>query len=364
LWLRIRDKVSDRGVLYDNYILYTPIIDSHTLLNDKVDVYFAGWQMSGTVNGLVVVKAKANLTDDPSIQIITDEVLLLTEGLPCYDIWSDVNRPRLFLDTINNERYLILAVTGRCDGIWKIKIKDQFIKSPFLNFTYQNPNDNFDIFSIAYDFKDHIVFYALKKYNSDDISLHFMEMKYDDHISPNPALKILGKNDTNPILSYDSNNNNLLFISAESDHIYQIPGSNIKASPLIASLPPKLRQVSAARVFGDWLYMVTYEPDAQFARIQLSKRFCNNFCGTFGYCVAKPNICGCATGYTLNITSSTNDTNTCVPKHEVDINTTINNERGVAIALGILFFIAFFAAVAGWIMWWRARQSHYQVVRT
>jgi len=188
-----------------------------------------------------------------------------------------------------------------------------------------------------------------------------MDMTHSD-ISPSPIIKTLGKNDTNPILAYDHQKDTLLFISSESDHIYNIPGANIKATSLIASLPQKLRQVTAARVIGDFLYMVTYESDAQLSRIQISKRFCNNFCGTYGYCSTPPNLCSCASGYTLNVTASSSDPNTCVPKHEVDINNSIINERGAAIALGILFFIAFIAAVAGWIMWWRARQSHYHNV--
>jgi len=254
---------------------------------------------------------------------------------------------------------LVLAITGRCDSIYKIKIsKDKFATSTYTKFA-ESGNTNTDIFATTYDHNSQALFYGYKKYNSDQISLHTMSM-IPENPAPSPVLKTLGKNDTNPVLAFDSLNGFLYFASADYDHIYKISGNNINSTTyLIATLPPNLKSVSSMGVIGDFLYLVTWEPDAQLARIQISQHFCLNFCGTYGFCLGQPSICACANGFSQNMTS---EAKSCVPKHEIDIDEHIKEERGVAIALGVLFFVALIAAAAGWAMWWRSRKSVYTSV--
>jgi len=326
------------------------------LNSDKVDVYFAGWSYEPSKAGLIVARAVATVSlTTPTIIVKTEDVLLLNDT--CFDIWTDINKPHLYIDTIGAVKYLIVAITGRCDSFYKIKLDTT---KPFSVATYLPPYTetdklNADIFSTTYDYKTHRLFYAYKKYNSDTISLHIFLM---NEFLPSPVYKSLGHNDTNPILSYDKISDNIFFSSSDFDHIYKIPATAIDMkNPPIATLPPKLKSVSSTLVIGDFLYLVTFEADAQLARMSISQHFCNNFCGTHGYCVI--NRCLCAPGYDFNVTQSPNDLKVCIPKHQVDIINNIINERGVAIALGILFFIAFIAAVAGWVMWWRSRKSQY-----
>jgi len=332
------------------------------LVNDKVDVYFAGWSYDFAKSGLIVARAVATISPSlaPSISVKTEDVLLLNDT--CFDIWTDINKPHLYIDTFGGAKHVVLAITGRCDSFYKIKIDPIFSKSSFPPPYTEIDRLNADMFSTTYDYKSQRLFYVYKKYNSDSISLHSF---YVADFAPSPVYKNLGHNDTNPILSFDKNTDSLLFTSSDFDHIYKINASAVdwKATPPIATLPQKLKFVSSTWVVDDFLYLVTYEADAQLARIQISNHFCPIFCGAHGFCTLVQNIpeCSCAPGFDFNKTQTTTIKD-CIPKHEVDIIDHIIQERGVAIALGILFFIAFIAAVAGWVMWWRSRQSQYSTM--
>jgi len=332
------------------------VIDSANVNNDQVSVYFAGWQYTNPGMGLVAVRATATLNDNPSLVIRTSyDVLLLNDT--CFDIWTDINKPHLSLDKLNGKDYLIIAVTGRCDAFYRIPIEADLTKSVFDVF----PQDdivglNTDIFSTTYDKNSKQIFYAYKKYNSDDITLHSFNVS---NLSPKPVVRILTANDTSPVFAFDQNKNVLYMATANHDHIYQIDSSNIKNDIGMAVLPVDLKLVASMLVVDDFLYLVTWEPNAQLARIRLSQHFCKIFCGTYGYCAdGRTNLCQCAPGY-KNPSTNNDGAIQCLPAHEVDTYLNVINERGLAIAFGILFFVAFIAAAAGWVMWWRSRKSVY-----
>jgi len=343
--------------LYNNFYLYTPVIDSANINNDQVSVFFVGWQYSepGPI-GLVAVRAIATLKDVPSLVIRTNlDVLLLNDT--CFDIWTDINKPHLYIDKFDGKDYLIVAVTGRCDAFYRIAIEADLTRSAFEVF----PKDdivglNTDIFSTTYDKNSKQIFYAYKKYNSDDISLHSFNVS---NLSPKPAVRILTVNDTSPVFAFDQNKNVLYMAAASHDHIYQIDSSNIKNDLGIAVLPIDLKLVASMLVVDDFLYLVTWEPNAQLARINLPQHFCKIFCGTNGYCAeGKSNLCLCAPGY-KNPSDNTVGVIQCLPAHEVDVYKNVINERGLAITFGILFAVAFIAAAGGWVMWWRSRKVDY-----
>jgi len=347
-------------VPYSDKFLYTPAIDTASVVSDKVDVYFAGWSFDPARFGLIVAKAVAVLTNNPSISVTAENVLLINDT--CFDVWTEINKPHLYIDIIGGAKYLILAVTGRCDGFYRIKIDPTFSKSSYLTYT-ESDTLNSDIFATTYDYQTQKLYYAFKKYNSQNnsISLHNFLV---NPFTPSTLYLALQHNDSNPVLAFDRGTNSLFFASSDFDHVYRMVGSNTNITIAnIATLPPKLKSVSSMITIGDFLYLVTYEADAQLGRIQISQHFCNHFCGPHGYCAAKPDLCQCAPGFVYNITQHPSDIKECVPKHEVDIMNNIVTERGVAIALGILFFVAFIAAIAGWVMWWRSRKALYSSMR-
>jgi len=334
------------------------VIDTSSLLFDKVDVYFIGWSYDPANYGLIAARAVALVSPQtPSITVSVQDVLKLNDT--CFDVWTDINKPHLYIDTFNGAKSLLVSIPGRCDAFYKIKIDTTTFSKSTYPYPYTEIDKvNADMFSSAYDYKTQKLFFVYKKYNSDTISLH--SFSFSD-FAPSPVYKNLAHNDTNPILAYDKITDSLLFSSSDFDHIYKIPANKIDTpNPPIATLPLKLKSVSSSIVLDDFLYLVTFEADAQIGRIQISNHFCNRFCGTYGFCSGQE-LCLCAPGYAFNSTVP-GANSTCVPKHEVDIINNIINERGVAIALGILFFIALIAAIAGWVMWWRSRSMQYTPV--
>jgi len=350
--------VNSKTEPYEHWFFYSPVIDVSSLSNDKVDVYFAGWSYDMAKPGLIIARAIADLSvTAPAIGVNANDVLLLNDT--CFDIWTDINKPHLYIDNFNGVKHLIVAIPGRCDAFYKIKINPTPFSSSSWNSYTEDDKVNADMFSAAYDYKSQKLFYVYKKYNSDTISLHAFAFS---NFAPSPFYRNLGRNDTNPILTFDKNTDQLFFSSSDFDHIYKIPSDSFNTpNPPIATLPPKLKSVSSTIVVDDFLYLVTFEADAQVGRIRTTN-FCAKFCGSHGYCSGQ-NLCLCANGYAFNNTQTTTNSTDCIPKHEVDIVTNIINERGVAIALGILFFIALIAAVAGWIMWWRSRTSQYSSMK-
>jgi len=199
-------------------------------------------------------------------------------------------------------------------------------------------------------------FFAFKKYNSDNITLHSFNV---NTLQPGTVIRQLTVNASAPVFAFDQNKKVLYMATANHDHIYQLDPMNIANDFGLAVLPWSLRQVSSMLIVDDFLYFVTWEPNAFLARIQISGRFCKLFCGTYGYCAdSKANLCLCAPGY-KNPESNTNGPIQCLPSREVDIYLNVINERGLAIAFGILFFVALIAAAGGWAMWWRGRKSVY-----
>jgi len=342
--------------IYPNLALYTSVIDKSSLKDGMVNVYYVGWSLGGASTGLVAVRAKAKLTSPLSINIaISTDVLNLQSGQShCYDIWTDINKPHLYMDDLGTNHTLVVAVTGRCDGIYRIQINPlEFQRSTFDTY-YESATVNKDIFSTAYNSKTHKLFYAFKEYNSDDITIFSYNILT---WNPEPAFRKLNSNETIPVLTVDSSKDILYISTTDSDKIYKINGSNIKQDLGIATLPAPLSQVSSVLINGDYLYMVTWEANAQAGRVPISQSFCSKTCGSFGYCVAKPvEQCFCSQGYARD---PSKPAFSCITAHELDIIKTVDIDRSLSVTLGVLFALALIAAIAGWFMWWRNRKAVY-----
>jgi hypothetical protein len=118
----------------------------------------------------------------------------------------------------------------------------------------------------------------------------------------------------------------------------------------IQRLPEYLHQVYSAWDAGfDHIYFSTYEQHSKVFRLD-KLDFCGKECPYNGYCDKQ--ICKCNTGYQM-----TSDGNKC------EIPPEIIKERfedsAAAIALGILFAIAFVAAIIGWVLFYRKNKDGY-----
>lgn len=103
---------------------------------------------------------------------------------------------------------------------------------------------------------------------------------------------------------------------------------------------------------GDFLYMVTWEPNALIARIPDTNFFCSSPCGGYSYC-SNDGVCACANGY---IEGPEGD---CITFHQHQTIQDIEVATGWAVAFGILSGIALLLAIAGWALWWRRKNSFY-----
>jgi len=344
---------------YHDLVLYTAVIDRSSFVGGSGSVFYVGWNFGnfGSSTGLVVARATATLTAPMSIIVNQQTDMLVINSKDCYDIWNDVNKPHMWIDDIEGFHTLVIVVSGRCDGIYKIQInKPDFSRSTFKVFQ-ESHTINKDIFSSAYNPKTHKLYYSYKEYNAADISIFSYDML---NFLPEPSWRQLNSNETIPVLAVDSEKNILYIATTDSDKIYKVDGADIKKNLGIATLPAPLKQVSSMLVNGDYLYMVTWEANAQAGRISTTKSFCTEICGTNGYCVSTPAPqCFCSPGFSRDPATPFFN---CITSHEHDIYQTVLVDRSLSITLGILFGLALVAAIAGWFLWWKSYKTRYSTM--
>jgi len=305
-------------------------------------------------NSLVVAKSVADFST-PSISItVNSEVLPLNNS--CFDIWTDINKPQIYIDqNINNKKYLIVVIPGRCDSIYKIDINFPHLIEGIVQVVNPAPTLNKEITSSTYSNITKILYYAYKGYNSLDLSIKCIDVALG---IPLTCDRKFNANETIPVMTFNPAKNELYMATMDFDKIYRMNGdpSSGLAVTGIATLPVPLRAVSAINIHDDFLYLATWEPNAQFGRISLVTGFCPAFCGPNGFC-SNPqdaNPCACAPGFSQDPNKNYFD---CAPTHEVDIYKNEILERSLATTLGVLFAISLIIAVVGWVFWWRKRNQ-------
>jgi len=315
-------------------------------------IYLAGWELKNNNLNLVVARTSATLVSPLKLEVIDSRNALVLNST-CFDVWTDINKPHMYIDTIDGDRHLIIAVSGRCGGFYKVNIQGiiAFFSTVIPKCWTEEGTDR-DIFSVSYNNATKTMFYTYKEYNSDKLDIFQLDMK--GNMQKTSVSKSLNSNETIPVLGYDRHLNKLFVALTDSDRILQLNGDTLK-DEAVATLPISLRKVSSILVRNGFLYLATWEPSAKVGRIDLKQSFCNNFCGAYAYCSQPPNGCSCIQGYVFNDTDTSNP-KPCVPKHEVDIQRIVREERSLAITLGILFGVALLGAIAGWVLWWRGRR--------
>jgi len=107
-------------------------------------------------------------------------------------------------------------------------------------------------------------------------------------------------------------------------------------------------KIEGVRVGTEHVYFITNEQHSKVMRVAKSD-FCSKVCPYMGYC--EKGKCKCSPNYALS-----SDGKAC------NLATSSKEEKGAAIALGILFAITFILATLGWILYWRVRKGGYQTV--
>jgi len=88
----------------------------------------------------------------------------------------------------------------------------------------------------------------------------------------------------------------------------------------------------------------------------------SNFCGTIcgGHSFCNQGGCQCAPDYTFDPTSKDQYGNPkCVPGYYRIIERQVSQQTGATAALATLLAFTIVAGIAGWYLWWRARQASY-----
>jgi hypothetical protein len=345
------------GFPQPNIFLYTPIIDQGSVVGDSITTYFIGWTYTNGSMSAVVSKA----TIDLNTLIATfkpDDTLLLTnestEYHNCFDVWTDINSPYMTIDIIDGKKYLIVAISGRCDAIIKIFLNPDVPLFRFATWEVytESKTENKDIFSAAYCNLTKTLFFTYKEYNSESTTLLSFNIKTMNLYSVHRPIH---SNNSVPILVHDNENDYLYIAQAGSDQVLKIPGADITKTAEIATLPRELSQVSSMFFNKGFLYVVTWEPAASIGRLDAKKSFCTKYCGSNSYCSNPPLTCTCSPGYGLYL-------GVCIPLQQVEVITTETVERTVSITLGVLFAIASAGAIIGWALWWRQRRSNVYTV--
>jgi len=115
-------------------------------------------------------------------------------------------------------------------------------------------------------------------------------------------------------------------------------------------VPDYLTHLEAAAVGNEHVYFVTNEQHSKVIRVKKAD-FCTDVCPYLGYC--KADKCVCPTNYRLSSRGM---------ECEIAAIQTSKEEKGAAVALGVLFALALVAGAFGWVLYWRARKGGYQAV--
>jgi hypothetical protein len=303
-------------------------------------------QGSTNLKGIVTTRGSANLdTTSLDIQWKETDIAVLSDN--CYDIWTETNKPKLYLNTEGDKRYLIVTVLGKCNAIYKLELKDGTEYSPVRTITLDLNTvvAGCKITSTVYNPSKNQLFFTCKTFNKDESYLYPVDMNGEMKLGSG---KKLNANESLPTLSIDTKNNHVYLATAGFNKIYKFNTDLTQVG--IAVLPYALSSVSSMVIVNESLYIVTSEPNAQVGRIPIGY-FCDRFCGEHSFCDGKNN-CVCVKDYEKDPAGQ------CLPKHIVQYQDIISTEKGTAAAFGVLFAFAVIAGIAGWFLWFR--RSSYQ----
>jgi len=276
----------------------------------------------------------------------------------CFDIWNDINKPHIYIDqNVDGKggKYLIVVIPGRCDTIYRVDISVPLLIQSKPEVLTPEPTLNYEITSSTYNNHSKILYYAYKGYNSFDLVIKCIDVSKTKTLTCD---RKFNASETIPVMTFRADKNELYMATMDFDKIYRMNGdpSTSLAITGIATLPLPLRSVSSMSIHDDFLYLSTWEPNAQFGRINLNMGFCSSFCGTNGYChnPHDANPCACAPGYSPDPLQVRFD---CAPTHDVEIFLAEISEKTLATVLGVLFGISLFVAIVGWVFWWQKRNK-------
>jgi len=324
-------------------------------------LYLAGWANDAVADkwGFVVARAKAPINGAFAKVIIEDtDISDPLLDFSCYDIYTANNKPKLWINSL--ETMLLLAIPGRCSFFAKFNLPPQLV--PFRSIVPQvtDPTDTeFEFISgIELDQSAGVLWYALKKYNTEEASILSWDVA---GWQPNSAVIPIPYGEADMILSIGKQkvagkDEDWLFVLASgANAIYRIV-LNSNTAPTIsgyASLPQILSRVSSAVYVAPYIYFTTYEPKADVARIHFSS-FCPYYCGNYSWC--NNGVCDCEPQYSPTYYANRTQS-ACIPTVLHQGIVTEKESSGAASIMGVLFAFALVMAIAGWYNYYSVKNS-------
>jgi len=325
-------------------------------------VYLAGWASpkATTTDPFVVARATVTLNSpNPNFNLdLALDVLALPLFSTCYDQFDEVLRPQLNL----TNGYLYVIVPGRCALFAKIQLPlDPLIHfNSISNYQLFNPLRNWEnrkyVSSAVFDPDNAAIYYTLKYY---DLAGSLLFSFKADTWVPNAPFADLTRDVTDSetiiVLGTEIKSATIrrfvYIIASGSNWIERLEVKNDFTFDSIsfAYITEDINQISSAYFYYPYLYFTTYEPDAKLVRIS-TNNFCAIFCGANAFCDL--GTCYCQDGFVKDITD---------PKLPCKLLEVVKQEvagrqsQGAAAALGVLFAFSLLAAIAGWVLWWKAR---------
>jgi len=345
---------------------YTVLVDPQDPGFSSVDYFFylVGYRylLGSNTRGIVLSRAFAPLSEASPLdfKFVNEENNFYNIDQYCYDIWTETNKPTIYAQIDTNRKFLIVAIPGKCSRIIRIKIPDDTTQ-PMSSCTSEGVIDdkmikpNCKITSSSYVPSTNMLYFSCKVYNSEESYLYVADAQNMTIVRYKDGVK-LAANESTPVLTFDNSSGNLFVATSGFNKIYRYDAALNQNG--IAVLPSALKAVATMLVNNNFLYLVTYEPNAQLGRISTSN-FCKQYCSDYGYCNGGTN-CACIKGYEQDTAIKTSFV--CAPSHIIQYQNTIIAERGAAAAFGILFAVAIIVGVLGWFMWFK-RQTYQPINR-
>lgn len=347
------------------YEFFSIVASSINTAVNTSTVYLAGWANDGANArfGFVVARGTARVNGAfGSVVISDDDISDPIVDFSCYDIFTTTNKPLLWLNSKETE--LLLAIPGRCSFFAKFVLPASVAPFSSIQPKTRDPTDTDLEFvsGLTLDKSTGVLWYALKKYNSDVATILSWDII---QWSPNSATIQIPFGEADMILSIgrqrissDKEENWLFCLASGANTIYRISlGGN--TAPTItgyASLPQRLSRVSSAVYVNPFIYFTTYEPTADVARIHFSS-FCTYYCGNNSWC--NNGVCDCEPQYSA--VNAPNGTQLgCIPTvlHQGLI---LEQESSGAVAImAVLFSFSIVMALAGWYSFYNLRNERMQ----
>jgi len=322
------------------------LIDTQRVVNGKHYVYLTGWADNQT-SSFTIARSSVAIGDKQPITPPTNIDIISLVEVNCYDQYNEIRHPKMFLTTSS----LYVIVQGFCSFILKINLNDTNDFSNYSYFLYNlTQNSPRVVTSIVLDTQTEYLYFTSKDSSSPYVKIiqlmfnSFTEIPLQTLTDMEPGAEVslvLAEIPTKYLIAVGAFTNVLLR--------FEILNTTL-INKAYAYLPDslKLLRLFSTYYYAPHLYIATYTPAAQIARINMNS-FCSNWCSYNGYCLA--GTCTCMSGYYPD------PTQICVSPP-----TQVINYQSEEVGLSVVVALLCISNIIFIFLWYRSRRNTYSAV--